>query len=321
MTKYSRVAKYEDLRNRMQNEADTTISSRDLSRYEKKLNEINANNFNAPKEYSAADYDPIHARHKEMLDASSQSNLFQTPTVNTSTMNFNTGSFNTNTLNNDYLDDYIREVKQYNKDQGTAYSTNTNLNILHSIQEEANTTPKIPNKPYPEETTQFDFNQFLANNNYQKPSNAATHTINATSPEIPQFNSNRRTFDEFMNEDDYNSSTMTKEDIAAEVQNLIRGQINQPKIPSVPLESKSRKEERTYDYDFEADRTVRQQLLNETTQMRAQLDNYEDNLTEVSTKMQHTDKMLSNVLIVLIIVLVVILLVVVYWILNANGIL
>ena len=50
MTKYSRVSKYEDLRNKLQNDTDTKIESKDLSRYKKKLNEINSSNFEAPKE-------------------------------------------------------------------------------------------------------------------------------------------------------------------------------------------------------------------------------------------------------------------------------
>lgn len=35
MAKYSRVSKYEDLRNRLQNDSDTKIESKDLSRFEK----------------------------------------------------------------------------------------------------------------------------------------------------------------------------------------------------------------------------------------------------------------------------------------------
>ncbi len=124
--------------------------------------------------------------------------------------------------------------------------------------------------------------------------------------------------------DELDTSTMTKEDIAAEVQSLIRGQelenTNRTNINATSQKQKKNQND-TLDYHFEAERNARQQLLNETTQMRAQLDNYEDNLSEVSSKMQHTDRMVSNVLIVLIIVLIVVLLVVVYWILNANGIL
>ena len=71
----------------------------------------------------------------------------------------------------------------------------------------------------------------------------------------------------------------------------------------------------------EDQRTAHQQLLNETTQMRAQLDDYEDNLTEVSDKMQQTNQVLNIVLIVLIVVLIAVLGLVIYWILLSKGIL
>ena len=70
---------------------------------------------------------------------------------------------------------------------------------------------------------------------------------------------------------------------------------------------------------LELERTTRQQLLNETTQMRAKLDDYEDNLSEVSDKMRHTSQVLNIVLIILIVALVIVLAVVIYWIVLANG--
>ena len=71
---------------------------------------------------------------------------------------------------------------------------------------------------------------------------------------------------------------------------------------------------------MELERTTRQQLLNETTQMRAQLDDYEDNLSEVSDKMRHTNQILNIVLVVLIIALIIVLLIVIYWIfLSRKG--
>ena len=74
----------------------------------------------------------------------------------------------------------------------------------------------------------------------------------------------------------------------------------------------------TLEQRLEADRVTRQQLLNETTQMRAQLDDYEDNLSEVSDKMRHTNRILNIVLIVLILALLVIVFIVFYWIMLSN---
>ena len=352
MTKYSRVSKYEDLRNKLQNDTDTKIESKDLSRYEKKLNEINSSNFEAPKEtYSEESYDPIHARRRQYLDNTNEINTPVQPEVvkkdvqeKTSTNNLDYNNANLSSFNNDYLNDYIREVKEYNKEQGNAFSTNTNLNVLHSIKKDE--PQQVPSKPYVDEKP-YDLNPFYASRNenttsipkMDKTSTTSIPKENTTSipvmnnpvfdlsndddyetSDVPQFKSSARTFEEFMDDDNLDTSTisMTKEDIAAEVQSLIRGQ----EVSNSANKKNAKKDHSdTFDYHFEAERNARQQLLNETTQMRAQLDNYEDNLSEVSSKMQHTDKMISNVLIVLIIVLIVVLLVVIYWILGANGIL
>ncbi len=352
MTKYSRVSKYEDLRNKLQNDTDTKIESKDLSRYEKKLNEINSSNFEAPKEtYSEESYDPIHARRRQYLDNTNEINTPVQPEVikkdeqeKTSTNNLDYNNANFSSFNNDYLNDYIREVKEYNKEQGNAFSTNTNLNVLHSIKKDE--PQQVPSKPYVDEKP-YDLNPFYANRNENTTSIPKMDKTSITSipkehttsipvmnnpvfdlsndddyetSDVPQFKSSARTFEEFMDDDNLDTSTisMTKEDIAAEVQSLIRGQ----EVSNSSNKKNAKKDHSdTFDYHFEAERNARQQLLNETTQMRAQLDNYEDNLSEVSSKMQHTDKMISNVLIVLIIVLIVVLLVVIYWILGANGIL
>lgn len=336
MAKYSRVSKYEELRNRLQNDTDTKIESKDLSRFEKKLNEINSNNFEAPKETSYDDesYDPIHARRRQYLDNSSYENMsntntqtYEEPKEMNKPINYER---NDSSYNNDYLNDYIREVKKYNMEQGNAYSTNTDLNVLHSIKKDEPTV--APSKPYASEK-KYNSNPFYSYRDEDEDTtsipkmNSNTNTKQDTyTSDIPTFKSSKRTFEEFMDDDndELDTSTMTKEDIAAEVQSLIRGQeLENTNRTNINVTSKKAKKNQndTLDYHLEAERNARQQLLNETTQMRAQLDNYEDNLSEVSSKMQHTDRMVSNVLIVLIIVLVVVLLVVIYWILNANGIL
>ena len=54
--------------------------------------------------------------------------------------------------------------------------------------------------------------------------------------------------------------------------------------------------------------------------MRAQLNDYQDDLSEVSNKMKRTNHILNIVLIVLIIALSVVLLVVIYWVLQSRGV-
>lgn len=67
------------------------------------------------------------------------------------------------------------------------------------------------------------------------------------------------------------------------------------------------------------EKTAREKLVSETTQMRAQLDEYEDNLTDVNDKMQHTNRILNFVLVVLIFALLIVLAVILYMVLLNKG--
>lgn len=317
MAKYSRTQKYEELRSRLQSDAETSVSTRDLSSYEKRLNRIDSSNFNAPEEPAspAADHDPIHARRRQEPVSQPAAKPAETP-AEPSFLNSNENY--THAFNNEYLNEYIREAKQYNVDQGNAYSQNTDLNILKSLNMNRN---QAPSKPYPSEPAQQPFDAAAVS----KAATASQPVKKQETSDIPFQKKDDSDFEDYLSDDANpplsDTRTMTREDIAAEVQNLIRNaQKNQQ--PSSPAPSAVRNNDRydnTRDH-LEADRTARQQLLNETTQMRAQLDDYEDNLTEVSDKMKHTNRVLNIVLIVLIVALVVVLGVVIYWVLMSRGI-
>lgn len=301
MTKYSRTAKYEDLRNQLQNSTETETRSRDIQNLEKRLNRIDSANFAAPDREVADDsqHDPIHSRRRQSFEQNQ-------PTNSNNDLMFNTDRYkddadNMQTEENDYLDQYIREVKQYNIDQGNAYSTNTNLNILKSIHGEK---PE-PAKPYP-------------NQQQETTRKFQSQPAQKDTTEIPVMHSNKL-WDQEDTEDFtapvgsplQNAMKQDTADIATEVQNLVN-HADQPASDTAM--------NHTIGQHLEADRTARQQLLNETTQMRAQLDDYEDNLTEVSDKMKHTNRILNFVLIVLILALAVVLMVVIYWIMLSKGV-
>lgn len=301
MTKYSRTAKFEDLRNQLQNSTETETRSRDIQNLEKRLNRIDSANFAAPdREVSdSSQHDPIHSRRRQSLDQNQAGSRSEDLLFNT--QRFKDDSDNMQTEENDYLDQYIREVKQYNIDQGNAYSTNTNLNILKSIHGEK---PE-PVKPYP--------NQKQESTRKFQSQPAAKDTA-----EIPVMRSNKLWDQE--DTEDFNApagsplqNAMKQDtaDIATEVQNLVNH--SDQTVSDTAINN-------TIGLHLEADRTARQQLLNETTQMRAQLDDYEDNLTEVSDKMKHTNRILNFVLIVLILALAVVLMVVIYWIMLSKGV-
>ena len=197
-------------------------------------------------------------------------------------------------------------MKQYNIDQGNAASENTSLNILKQIERNNSATPE---KPYPSSNSHTADIPFLSS---QSSSNRYPQDVKQS----PSSQENTQP-----------TQAMSKEDIMQEVQNLVNGtssSYTQPEEPSSPFvndyESKndSFMSTDTFNRRLEADRTTRQQLLNETTQMRAQLDDYEDNLSEVSDKMRQTNRILNIVLVILIIALAMIVGVVIYWIITSK---
>lgn len=356
MTKYSRKQKYEELRSRLQNDTESEIKSRELSGYEKRLNRINSDNFEEPDEYQAQDHDPIHARRRQYLDHADESSAAPAeapaktqeaakPAMDSPSLRENENY--TSAYDDSYLNDYINEVKQYNIDQGNAFSTNTDLNILKSLRGERPTP--AAKKPFPNEvdaarqakqpepeapklnTVPKRAARSMPDNAPvlgSKPQGAPDSTIDIPFVKNDAIGSAPSDFvDSAAGSYDEPTQTMTKEDIAAEVQSLIRSQDpaqQSTAAPAAPAAAAPAAADPSYrtplNEHLEAERATRQQLLNETTQMRAQLDDYEDNLNDVSEKMQHTNKVLNFVLIVLIIAMLVVLAVVVYWILSSKGI-
>lgn len=347
MSKYSRTSKYEDLRKRLQSDDASELNTNDLAHFEKRLNEINPHNFDAPQQNRPdVDHDPIHARRKEYLEEPYQKEVVEQPRIDIVPPHDqasieNNENFVTTAFNNEYLNEYIDEVKRYNIDQGNAFSTNTDVNILRSLRGDVPTPPV--NRPYPMEEN-IDETCDLPNFASVAPAPASKKDVVANVVEemkvekpihhtvdIPSFSSSRSDdlFNDFLGIDDQPSQptssvndsmdSRTRDDIAKEVQSLINAQdgMDDPFLDSLTTSSLTALNASDH---AQEDRNAREQLLNETTKMRAQLDDYEDNLTEVNDQMSRQSKVMNVILIVLIIALVAVLCVVLYWVLSLKEI-
>lgn len=311
MGKYSRTRKYEELRNRMQNENETDITNREIAQVNRRMNELNGTNLSADP---LREHNPTHARFHASGNSAEEVAVSapSTPTPDFDSRFLQNNENYTSAFNNEYLNEYIREAKQYNVDHGNALSGNTDINILRTIRGEK--PAPAPVKPYTEESkkTEDTLEAF-----HVKRDESAFET-DSLSDFLDSLEDTRQAKVE-------NETTgMTREDIAAEVQNLIQN--SGRKIPSAVVEEEPKKPHiDTASIISEAvenseEQKTRQQLLQETTQMREQLNDYQDDLSEVSNKMKRTNHILNIVLIVLIIALSVVLLVVVYWILQSRGV-
>ena len=364
---YSRTKKYEELRNHMQNDVDDTLSTEDLSVFQQRLNRMDPVNFEAPMEYTGSrNYDPAHAKNDvpytqpEPAHTPAAQQGFEAPRaaagsrqyrdnidLNDHVLHGRNENDTSNLLNNDYMNEYIREVKQYNIDQGNALTQDTELNVLKSLKGDNMSS----RRPYSDDAfTSVKGNQRRAmeQDSMVRPMGPVSQPKQQTAPiaqmntqqdiDIPSFKSD--TSSDISLDDDYlfdkpetlkkretskmdtvggttiGGVTMTKADIAAQVQSLISAEDDSMELPDFLDGS----ETNTYS-DVPINTKTQQQLIQETTQMRAQLDDYEENLNDVNDQMSRTNRVLNFVLIVLIIALAAGLAVVLYWILMAKGIL
>ncbi len=302
MANLSRTEKYKELRDKLQHDNGSELSTRELSRFEKRLNHIDAENFAAPKEYQE-EHEAVHGRK-----APAESVMPETkPEPKPAEPGFDFSSLfedneNDSTADNDFLDQYIREVKQYNIDQGNALSENTSLNILRqmgnlpqSSQTSAPLRPYPAEKPAPVQKKPEPVRQDTADIPFTRPAPKPQ-----PKPQVKQEQTDELPVLKPITAD---SSTMSRDDIMAEVQNLVNNAKPGHQAPPAKQEDDTRR-----------------QLLNETTQMRAQLDDYEDNLSEVNDRMQQTNRILHMVLIVLIAAMLVVFGLVIYFIVLARGV-
>ena len=194
-----------------------------------------------------------------------------------------------NDFNNEYLDEYIDEVKQYMMDKGLMVSDNTQQNILRELKgERPKKKVEIENNINEDKTTQQD------------------------TMEVPSF-ANQTLPSEF---NDISIEDIKKRDnITSEMRKVVN---SQPKYDFFD-DSDSYDTISNLESSLAQEKTAREKLVNETTQMRAQLDEYEDNLTDVNDKMQHTNRILNFVLVVLIFALVIVLAVILYMVLLNKG--
>jgi hypothetical protein len=321
MPKYSRVKRFENLRRQIQNEGDADLSKSDLSQVSQHLGsfDVPGTNVHAGSE-KPENYDPIHARRFQENTSETEQPAAEAPAFNEEVLRGQDREIPA--FNNEYVSNFLKDAKQYNVDHGNAYTTNTDLNLLRILQygEPAKKQESAPAKPYPDTDPKA-----AAAVSPAAPAAAPSAPVQAASRPVADTTEVSDFLDSLDEEDvetgeQTETTGMTREDIAAEVQNLIKGSSSTPKAASPSVSSEEGSDASVEDL-FQTGTDTRRRLLQETSQMRAQLDDYQDNLNDVSDKMKRTNRVLNGVLIVLIIALSVVLVVVVYWVLQSRGIL
>lgn len=157
MEKLSRTKKYQALRESLQNDAESQVVSKDLSSFQDRLNRLDVMHFDTA--HNSEDHDPVHARRNSYFEEVVLPTE-ETPVVIEEKEIEKTTQY---TFNNEYLDEYINEVKRYNKDKGLLKKEDTAMNILEGLknpeENENNDTPEYNYTDEMEATIPFVFNR------------------------------------------------------------------------------------------------------------------------------------------------------------------
>ena len=275
MEKLSRVKKYQELRDTMQSDPETKIQTPDLSEFANRLNKIDSEQFDKIDKEDF-EHDPIHARRNRYLSENDEkvNDLSETTKF----------SFD---FNNEYLDEYISEVKQYNKSKGLINNEDTSANILENL--------RMDNVNYKE---------FVVDKNDE---NQFDEEMQVKAVDIQQMA--EQSLNEFTKFDDEQSLNINSNDILVEdFNNELNDYIETEMANEIDEQANVVKKNKGKKIKADDAASLRKKLVD--------MGDYDDEDDDKNG----SNKLLNSILIILIVALVILLGVVLYWILVNNGV-
>ncbi len=298
MGKYSRTAKYEELRNSLQHDAEEQIETKDLSEFANRLNKLDAEEF---KEMAVREevIEPVRVRQESFVDEGND--LGVESVENTNDNQFTAEELvkdqerameNTQKMavfNNEYLDEYLEEVKAYNEEQGITTEDKLQDKLLREIRKEQSTN-------LDKETLSSRWSDVEEERTEILPS--------AESVEITKMHTKiAMELNQMLTEEHPQLFAQAEEQIIEQ-----EDVVNMTDFPF------------NFEEKLAEERTAREALVEETTQMRVQLTEYKEELEGMEEKMHNSNRILNFILIVFILVCLVVIGVALYWILLNRGI-
>lgn len=249
MENYSRVKKYEQLRKEIDMGVEEEIKSEELSSYANRLNEFDPMFFKKMEVQS----EPQPMRMKENTDV--------LPTKE-------------EPFKNEYMDDFIREVKAYNKEKGLIESEITEIDILNQLKNPV----RLKRENYVRELT--------GPQPIIKPQekNGTNETIQQSKMEIA------RQIQELLNDEEQNSGM----------------NVNKVEIE----ETKPIQEDHSHEF--------MEKINEQTQQIRIQMDQQSNDLKELNTDLDKTNRLLNIVLVIVLIALLGLIAFMVYWMITGG---
>ena len=302
MEKLSRVKKYEDLRKSI--EMDNTINAQN-NNPELQNSEALLKNFDSSV-HRTNTIDSAHTSAKR---------------VKVEELHDSTQQEATDTFTNEYLDDFIKEVRDYNIRKGNRECEDTEVDILYQL----NSLNRDKRSQYVQEIVEDE--------KPQEQEDRVTLSSKSIANEIKNL-----LFEQDQDEESVDDSMDTDENesfkvpVLEKTEEVIYSQessdINDTNDLLVQEEDKEPTQEFHEESVLQAEEdtvelmnkdTRHKKLLEETQHLKVQMDEYEDELTDLSDGVEKTNKMLNFILAFLIFVLLVILGFIGYSIWKVGG--
>lgn len=292
--KKSRVKKFEEFRQSLLDEqTDAKILTKELTPFANQLHQIDNDHFENVKQNFDEDYhSPLHMRNERYSLKKEVEVLNEIPfdketksVVSESTID-ETPLNDTDSFNNQYLEEFIKEVKDYNVSKGYRSEQDTKSNLLNEVKSNTvlrpfgNLEPSRPIEEYVEEYIDEE-------------------VIETPAPEIKESNST-------------SEQTLVFEAIKEE--KTADSEVDQTIMMKVQEYADS---EDTYE-NYVTDN--HDALLEETTKLKAQLHEQNSVVTEMSGKIDKTNRVLNILITILVILILISIVVIGYNILKLNRV-
>lgn len=269
MEKLSRVKKYEQLRKEIETEPAEEIKSDQLSQYENRLNEFDPVLFKK-MEVKEEVHVPVREKKETLADTS-------------------TDLFNTDSFKNEYMDDIIRDVKEYNLKRGLMESDNTQIDILHQLNR-----PAVRRRE--------DYIKELNDDPISQPQPVVeSETASQSKQEIA------KQIQELLHE---------SETLPVQGMSVKRVEIEKQETTPAMIQ-----QDATHEYTMmnRMNEDFQRKITEETQQIRVQLDEYEEEITGLNKGINKTHKLLNMIMLLLVLAFVIIVGISVFWVLQSMG--
>lgn len=199
---------------------------------------------------------------------------------------------------NEYLDDFLKEVREYNIKKGTREYEDTQLDILNQLHQSSH----LKRNQYVQEIEE-DVNETIE---------AVESTLSLNKEDIASqvqslLEEENEPVEEPTEKPSFLKSIFMKEEEKLDPSTEVEIERVEPKTEELhDLEKDHEKEIQLLHQKHEEEKEERNRLLEETQQLRVQLNEYEEELTDLSDGVEKNNKILNIVLGVLIVALLVV---------------